>query len=108
MLRISLSKVIRLSLQNGLLFDIHNINNGVVLRNANPSTQIETKSNNGWFSRFLATVEWYDRRPHPITFFALLAIFIVMLSGIVGYFAASVADPRHLDAMGWAPDAMMQ
>ena len=63
----------------------------------------------GWFSRFLATVEWLGNLlPHPITLFAMLAVFIVFLSGILGYFDVSVADPRPLDAAGRDPDGMIE
>lgn len=63
----------------------------------------------GWFSRFLATVEWLGNLlPHPITLFALLSVFIVILSGILGYFDVAVADPRPLGAKGRDPDGMIE
>ncbi|GAA0859588.1 AbgT family transporter [Aliiglaciecola litoralis] len=67
------------------------------------------EQNSGWFSRFLATVEWLGNLlPHPITLFALLALFIVLLSGILGYFDIAVADPRPLGAKGRDPDGMIE
>ena len=63
----------------------------------------------GWFARFLAGVEWLGNLlPHPVTLFALLAVFIVILSGILGYFDVAVADPRPLDAKGRDPDGMIE
>lgn len=68
-----------------------------------------SNQNTGWFSRFLATVEWLGNLlPHPITLFAILALFIVILSGILGYFDVSVADPRPLGAKGRDPDGMIE
>lgn len=64
---------------------------------------------NGWFSRFLATVEWLGNLlPHPITLFASLAIFIVILSGILGYFDVSVMDPRPIGSKGREADGIIE
>lgn len=63
----------------------------------------------GWFARFLATVEWLGNLlPHPITLFALLSVFIVILSGILGYFDVAVADPRPEGAKGREADGMIE
>ena len=63
------------------------------------------ENNKGWFSRFLATVEWLGNLlPHPVTLFALLSVGIIVLSGILGYFDVSVVDPRPEGAKGRAPD----
>ena len=71
--------------------------------------QSNANQNTGWFARFLATVEWLGNLlPHPITLFASLAVFIVVLSGILGYFDVAVADPRPLDAKGRDPDGMIE
>ena len=71
--------------------------------------QSDANQNTGWFARFLATVEWLGNLlPHPITLFASLAVFIVILSGILGYFDVAVADPRPLDAKGRDPDGMIE
>ncbi len=49
----------------------------------------------GWFSKFLATVEWLGNLlPHPITLFALFCVFIVLFSGFAEWLGMSVADPR--------------
>lgn len=63
----------------------------------------------GVFNRFLATVEWLGNLlPHPVTLFALFAVFIVLLSGVLGYFDIAVADPRPEGAKGRAPDGMIE
>jgi aminobenzoyl-glutamate transport protein len=66
-------------------------------------------SKSGWFSRFLSTVEWLGNLlPHPITLFAILAVLIVFLSGILGYFDVSVADPRPIGSKGRDVDGMIE
>jgi aminobenzoyl-glutamate transport protein len=71
--------------------------------------QPPAEQNSGWFARFLAPVEWLGNLlPHPVTLFAGLALFIVVLSGILGYFDVAVADPRPLDAKGRDPDGMIE
>lgn len=68
-----------------------------------------SEQNSGWFSRFLATVEWLGNLlPHPVTLFATLALFIVVLSGILGYFDVAVADPRPIGAKGRDADGMIE
>lgn len=71
--------------------------------------QSDANQNTGWFARFLATVEWLGNLlPHPITLFASLAVFIVILSGILGYFDIAVADPRPVGAKGRDADGMIE
>ncbi|MHC4785513.1 MAG: AbgT family transporter [Planctomycetota bacterium] len=42
------------------------------------------------FARFLAFVEWLGNLlPHPVTLFALIAILIVLVSGLCGVLGAS-------------------
>ncbi|RDV25630.1 AbgT family transporter [Alteromonas aestuariivivens] len=63
----------------------------------------------GLFSRFLATVEWLGNLlPHPITLFAMLSVFIVLVSGVLGYFDVAVADPRPEGASGREADGMIE
>ncbi len=80
--------------------------------NNTPSSPGSTSNNpeqSGWFSRFLATVEWLGNLlPHPITLFASLAVFIVILSGILGYFEMSVLDPRPVGAKGREADGVIE
>ena len=55
----------------------------------------------GAFTRFLDGVEWLGNLlPHPVTLFALLALGIVLLSGIFGALGVAVTDPRPQGAPG--------
>lgn len=77
--------------------------------NANVENRPQEQSQSGLFSRFLATVEWLGNLlPHPVTLFALLSVFIVLLSGILGYFDIAVADPRPEGAKGRDADGMIE
>lgn len=68
-----------------------------------------TNNPNSLFSRFLSTVEWLGNLlPHPVTLFAMLSVFIVLLSGILGYFDIAVADPRPVGAKGREEDGMIE
>ncbi len=63
----------------------------------------------GAFSKFLSTVEWLGNLlPHPVTLFAMFALFIVVLSGILGYFDVSVMDPRPEGATGREADGVIE
>ncbi|MGY6554132.1 MAG: AbgT family transporter [Wenzhouxiangella sp.] len=58
----------------------------------NPSRPIEQRN---WFTRFLDLVEWLGNLlPHPVTLFALLAIAMVFVSGLLGWIGVSVEDVR--------------
>jgi aminobenzoyl-glutamate transport protein len=60
------------------------------------------------FTRFLDAVEWLGNLlPHPVTLFALFAVGIVLLSGLLGAIGLSVADPRPEHSAGRAPDGMI-
>ncbi len=64
---------------------------------SDPTQPINVSQNqaNGWFSRFLASVEWLGNcLPHPITLFAMFCVAIVIASGIAVYFDLSAIDPR--------------
>ena len=59
------------------------------------------------FTRFLDTVEWLGNLlPHPVTLFALLALGIILLSGLFGWMGLAVEDPRPAGARGVADDGM--
>ncbi len=61
------------------------------------------------FTRFLDGVEWLGNLlPHPVTLFALLAVGIVLLSGLLGWMDIAVADPRPAGAKGVAEDGMIR
>jgi aminobenzoyl-glutamate transport protein len=57
------------------------------------------------FTRFLDTVEWLGNLlPHPVTLFAVFALSVVLLSGVLGALGLSVPDPRPEGAAGRAAD----
>ncbi|WP_299328193.1 AbgT family transporter [Parasphingopyxis sp.] len=61
------------------------------------------------FTRFLDGVEWLGNLlPHPVTLFAILAVGIVLLSGLFGWMGLAVVDPRPADAPGVAEDGMIR
>ena len=67
------------------------------------------KSQSGWFGRFLNGVEFLGNLlPHPVTLFALLSLFIIVLSGILGMFDIAVADPRPEGAKGREADGVIE
>lgn len=79
------------------------------MTNNSSTNNIAETANKGWFNRFLATVEWLGNLlPHPVTLFAMFALGIVLLSGILGYFDFSVADPRPEGSSGRAADGMIR
>ncbi|MDP3658083.1 MAG: AbgT family transporter [Brevundimonas sp.] len=60
------------------------------------------------FTRFLDFVEWLGNLlPHPVTLFAILALLMVLLSGLFGWMGVAVEDPRPLGAAGRAEDGMI-
>ena len=68
----------------------------------------EEQAQGGLFARFLSTVEWLGNLlPHPVTLFAILAVGIVFISGILGYFDIAVADPRPEGASGRSADGVI-
>ena len=61
------------------------------------------------FTRFLDGVEWLGNLlPHPVTLFAYLAVFIVLLSGFFGWIGLAVEDPRPAGSPGVAEDGMIR
>ena len=75
-----------------------------------PATPTEYKQGKrNAFSRFLDGVEWLGNLlPHPVTLFALLALGIVLLSGIMAAMGIAVVDPRPAGANGVAADGMIR
>ena len=72
-----------------------------------PQQAVEPRRNA--FTRFLDGVEWLGNLlPHPVTLFALLAVGIVLLSGLFGWMGVAVVDPRPADAPGVAEDGMIR
>ena len=61
------------------------------------------------FTRFLDGVEWLGNLlPHPVTLFALLAVGIVLLSGLFGWMGLAVEDPRPAGSPQVADDGMIR
>lgn len=60
-------------------------------------------------TRFLRVVEWLGNAlPHPVSLFALFALAVVLLSGLLGALDISVVDPRPEGARGRAPNGMIE
>ncbi len=60
-------------------------------------------------TRLLNTVEFLGNLlPHPVTLFALLALTIVLLSGVLAAYGVSVPDPRPDGAAGRAEDGVIR
>jgi aminobenzoyl-glutamate transport protein len=60
-------------------------------------------------TRFLKIVENLGNAlPHPVTLFALFALGVILLSGILGWMDVSVADPRPLGAKGRADNGLIE
>ncbi len=72
----------------------------------------ESRTNNNQpsrITRFLHVVEWLGNAlPHPVTLFALFAVGIVLLSGLLGALDVAVVDPRPEGARGRAPNGMIE
>ncbi len=61
------------------------------------------------FTRFLDSVEWLGNLlPHPVTLFAILAVAMVLLSGLFAWMGLAVPDPRPIGAAGRAEDGMIR
>ncbi len=72
-------------------------------------TQTPEPGKRNAFTRFLDAVEWLGNLlPHPVTLFFLLAVGIVILSGLFGWMGLAVEDPRPADAAGVAEDGMIR
>lgn len=60
-------------------------------------------------TRLLNTVEWLGNLlPHPVTLFAILALGILLLSGLLGALDVSVLDPRPEGTAGRADDGVIR
>lgn len=60
-------------------------------------------------THFLRVVERLGNAlPHPVTLFALFALFIVLLSGVLGWLEVSVPDPRPVGASGRADNGLIE
>jgi len=64
---------------------------------------------NGRMQRFLKVVEALGNAlPHPVSLFALLCLFVVLLSGLLGWMDVAVVDPRPEGAKGRADNGMIE
>lgn len=71
--------------------------------------QSATERKESRITRFLHVVEWLGNAlPHPVSLFALFAVGVIILSGILGYFDVSVIDPRPLGAKGRADNGLIE
>ena len=67
------------------------------------------RNNNNRITRFLHVVEWLGNAlPHPVSLFALFAIGVIVLSGILGFFDVAVLDPRPVGAKGRADNGLIE
>ncbi|TDK27490.1 AbgT family transporter [Luteimonas aestuarii] len=67
------------------------------------------KEQSSAITRLLNTVEWLGNLlPHPVTLFALLALLILLLSGLLGAMGVSVPDPRPEGTAGRAEDGIIR
>ena len=78
-------------------------------QNDTKSTGETSIENSGWFSKFLATVEWLGNLlPHPVTLFAIFAFGVVVISGVADWFGLEVVDPRPEGAKGRDASGMIR
>ncbi len=75
----------------------------------NDQPQTPSPVRRGAFTRFLDTVEWLGNLlPHPVTLFALFALGVLLLSGLLGALGVSVPDPRPEGAAGRSADGVIR
>ncbi len=75
---------------------------------ATDQTPRQGESNSSWVQRLLNTVEWLGNLlPHPVTLFAILSVFIILLSGVLGWYGLSVEDPRPEGTAGRSADGII-
>jgi aminobenzoyl-glutamate transport protein len=74
-----------------------------------PTLPADRPARRNSFTRFLDGVEWLGNLlPHPVTLFALLALGMVLLSGLFAWMDLAVVDPRPAGASGRAEDGMIR
>lgn len=60
-------------------------------------------------TRLLNVVEWLGNLlPHPVTLFAILALAILLVSGVLGAMGIAVPDPRPAGTAGRAEDGLIR
>jgi aminobenzoyl-glutamate transport protein len=76
---------------------------------AEPTLPQDERARRNAFTRFLDTIEWLGNLlPHPVTLFAILALAMVLLSGLFAWMGLAVPDPRPEGASGRAEDGMIR
>ena len=81
----------------------------LTMKSTTCSEKTKDQPNGSRITRFLHVVEWLGNAlPHPVTLFALFALGVVVLSGILGYFDVSVIDPRPEGAKGRADNGLIE
>jgi aminobenzoyl-glutamate transport protein len=76
---------------------------------AGPAAAADPPARRNAFTRFLDGVEWLGNLlPHPVTLFAILAVAMVLLSGLFAWAGLAVPDPRPEGAAGRAEDGMIR
>ncbi len=74
-----------------------------------PDRETPARAERNALTRFLDAVEWLGNLlPHPVTLFALFAVGIVLLSGLLAALGVSVEDPRPEGAAGRAADGVIR
>ncbi|MBU2341050.1 MAG: AbgT family transporter, partial [Alphaproteobacteria bacterium] len=74
-----------------------------------PALPADRPARRNAFTRFLDGVEWLGNLlPHPVTLFAILALGMVLLSGLFAWMDLAVVDPRPAGASGRAEDGMIR
>ena len=75
--------------------------------NADDTDERPAQSNR--MTRFLRVVEALGNAlPHPVTLFALFALGVILLSGLLGWLDVSVVDPRPEGARGRADNGLIE
>lgn len=74
-----------------------------------PTLPADRPTRRNSFTRFLDAVEWLGNLlPHPVTLFAILALGMVLLSGLFAWMDLAVVDPRPVGASGREEDGMIR
>ena len=76
---------------------------------ANKDVADESPTQSSRMTRFLKVIEALGNAlPHPVTLFALFALGVILLSGILGWMDVSVLDPRPVGAKGRADNGLIE
>ncbi len=74
-----------------------------------PREADEPRPQSNRITRLLNFVEWAGNLlPHPVTLFAILSLFILLLSAVLAAFGVSVGDPRPEGTVGRSDDGIIR